>query len=82
MRMNSLGEVASGAFHFDSKNAFRNQFPGAMAHNADAENALSFWVNNKFGHAVGAIKSESAAIGAPGEFRDFDGDVFAHSRPR
>ena len=55
MRVHRVGEVARGGAHLDGEHAFTDQFAGADADDADAENALGFrlddraWSNRRAG---------------------------------
>src|SRR5688500_7523624 len=87
MRMHGLRKVTSRSSHFDSQRTLADQLRCPMSHNADAQNALGFTVDDKLCEALGTIERQSAARSAPRELRDLDIQVlrssfrFSQTRP-
>ena len=45
MRMDGHADIGGQRAHFDGQHAFGDQFAGSRPHNADAEHALSFRID-------------------------------------
>src|SRR5262245_59796028 len=68
MRMYHLSQVPGGGAHFHRQHAFRDQFAGMMADNADAQDAFGLGIDDEFGQAIRPVEAQGAARGAPWEF--------------
>ena len=74
--MDRVGDVACGGAHFDRKDALADQFTGAHADDADAENPFGLGLDDQFGQTIGSVERQRSAGGAPQKLGDFDVDIF------
>ena len=56
MRMDRQLEIGGVRAHLDREDAFGDQFAGAGADQADAEQALGRGIENQLGQAIGAVE--------------------------
>jgi len=74
--MDGEADVFGERSHFDGEYAFGDHLAGSHADDADTENTLGVGIDEKLGHAFGAVESDGAAGGSPGKLRDFDFAIF------
>ena len=64
--MDRFGQVADLAAHFDGQYGFGDQFAGARADHAAAEQTFGFGVDQPLGQALGAPQCLGPPAGRPG----------------
>jgi hypothetical protein len=75
MRVDGHADVFHIGTHFQCKYGFADEFAGARADDAGAEDAFGLGVEQQFGQALVAVNAERSAACSPGEDAFFVGDV-------
>ena len=70
--MDGHANVGREGAHFDREHAFRDEFAGACAYDADTEHAFRLRIDEQFGETFGTVDGDGAARSGPWKFGDGD----------
>jgi hypothetical protein len=77
MRVHRQGDVLGGRAHFDGQHALGNEFAGARADDANAEDAFGIRIDDELGQAVGAVEGQARPEAAHGNLATLTSMPFA-----